>query len=71
MNDGVAAGHVYNSSPIDGTDTLRSVLTIGRELRFLLDIALSALPLLVYDNAESVIFDSVSPILIVSLPLKF
>ena len=41
---GDAAGNVWNSSPIDGTDILRSVPAIGRELRFPLDIDLSALP---------------------------
>ena len=34
---------------------LRSVLIFGRELRFPLDIALSALPSLVYNNTESII----------------
>ena len=41
---GDAEGNVWNSSPIDGTNILRSVPAIGRELRFLLDIHLSALP---------------------------
>ena len=31
---GVAVGYAWNSSPIDGTDIIRSVPTIGRELRF-------------------------------------
>ena len=44
-----------NSSPIDGTDILRSVPTIGRKLYFHHDINLSALPLIVYYNPESVI----------------
>ena len=39
---GVAAGYAWNSSPINGTDILRSVPAIGRELRFPLDIDLNA-----------------------------
>ena len=41
---GVTAGYAWNSSPIDGTDILRSVPAIGRELHFPLDIETSALP---------------------------
>ena len=52
---GVAAGYAWNSSPIDGTDILRSVPAIGRELRFPLDVNISALPALVTNNADSVI----------------
>ena len=44
-----------NSSPIDGTGILRSVPTIGRKNYFNHDIDLSALPLIVYNNTESVI----------------
>ena len=51
----VAAGYAWNISPIDGAGILRSVLTIGRELRFPLDIYLSALPPIVFNNAESVV----------------
>ena len=52
---GVAAGYAWNSSPIDGTGILRSVPAIGRELRFPLDVDISALPALVTNNADSVI----------------
>ena len=48
-------GYVWNSSPIDGTNILRSIPTIGRELRFPLDIDLSALPPIVSNNTESVV----------------
>ena len=41
---GVAAGYAWNSSPIDGTDILRSIYEIDRELRFPLDIDLRGLP---------------------------
>ena len=34
----IAAEYAWNSSPIDGTDILRSAPTIGRELRYPLDI---------------------------------
>ena len=53
---GVAAGYAWNSSPIDGTDILRSVSAIGRELRFPLDVDISTLPELVTNNADSVIY---------------
>ena len=52
---GVAAGCAWNSSPTDGTDILRSVPALGRELRSLLDIDLSALPPIVSNNADSVV----------------
>ena len=31
---GIAAGYAWNSAPIDGTDILRSIPAIGRELHF-------------------------------------
>ena len=52
---GVAAGYAWNSSPIDGTDILRSVPVIGRKLRFPLEVDISDLPALVTNNADSVI----------------
>ena len=51
----VAAGYAWNNSPIDGTGILCSILVIGRELRFPLDVGLSALPSIVSNNAESVV----------------
>ena len=42
--DGIAAGYAWNSAPIDGTDILRSIPAIGRELHFPIDINLSTLP---------------------------
>ena len=50
---GIAAGYAWNSSPIDGTDILRSIPAIGRELHFPLDINLSALPKLVHNSGQS------------------
>ena len=55
---GVVAGYAWNSSPIDGTDILRSVYENDRELRFPLGIDLRALPPpppLVSTNADSVV----------------
>ena len=51
----VATGYAWNNSPIDGTGILCSILVIGRELRFPLDVGLSALPSIVSNNAESVV----------------
>ena len=52
---GVETGYAWNSSHNDGTGILRSVPTIGRELRFPLDIDLSVLPPTVSNNSESVV----------------
>ena len=53
--DGIAAGYTWNSAPINGTDILRSILAIGRELKFLLYINLNAMPKLVQNNANAVL----------------
>ena len=39
--------------PIDGTDIIRIIPAIGRPLRFLMDIVLTALPTLECDAAEA------------------
>ena len=51
----VATEYAWNIYTIDGTDILRGVPDIGRELRFPLDINLSVLPPIVSYNAESVV----------------
>ena len=68
---GVAVGYALNSSPIDRTDILRSVHTISWELPFPLIFiwALNRHLLIIILNLSY--FTSVSPILIVCLPLKF
>ena len=50
---GIAAGYAWNSVPIDGIDILRSIPTIGRELKFPLDINLNLMPKLVQNNANA------------------
>ena len=50
---GIAAGYAWNSAPIDGTDILRSISAIGRELHFPIDINLSALPKLAHNNGQA------------------
>ena len=52
---GISAGYAWNSAPIDGTDIIRSIPAIGRELRFPLDISLTALPKLTDNRANSVV----------------
>ena len=52
---GIAAGYAWNSVPFDGTDILRSIPAIGRELKFLLYINLNAMPKLVQNNANAVL----------------
>ena len=68
---GVAVLYVSNTSTIDQNYILRSVTIIGRELHFPLNIYLKDLPLVAYNNTQAITFFSVSPILIVSLPLKY
>ena len=51
----IAAEYYWNSSPIDGTDILRSIPAIGCELQFPLDVDTSVLPSLVTNNADSFI----------------
>ena len=50
---GIAAGCAWNSAIIDGTDILRRVPEIGRELKFALDINFNAMPKLVQNNAKT------------------
>ena len=50
---GIAAGYAWNSSPIDGTDILRSIPAIGRELHFPININLSALPKLAHNSGQA------------------
>ena len=51
---GISAGYAWNSAPIDGTDIIRSIPAIGRELRFPLDISLASTPKLHDNQANSV-----------------
>lgn len=51
---GVAEENAWNIYPIDGTDILGSIPITDREIFFTIDIYLSALPLLVYNNTESI-----------------
>ena len=50
---GIAAGYAWNSAPIDGTDILRSIPAIGRELHFPIDIDLSVLPKLAHNSGQA------------------
>ena len=52
---GISAGYAKNSASIDGTDIIRSIPAIGRELRFPLDIILTMLPKLTDNRANSVV----------------
>ena len=52
---GLSAGYTWNSAPTDGTEIIRSIPAIGRELRFPLDISLTALPKLTDNQANSVV----------------
>ena len=49
---GIAAGCVWNSAPIDGTNILRTTVASCREFRFAIDIKLSAFPQLTQNNAQ-------------------
>ena len=50
---GIAAGYVWNCAPIDGSNILRSILAIWREVYFRLDISLNDLPQLSYNNGQA------------------
>ena len=50
---GIAAGYAWNSAPIDGTDIFRSILAIGRELHFPINIDLSTLPKLAHNSGQA------------------
>ena len=52
---GIAVGYAWNSVPINGTDILRSIPAIGRQLKFSLDINLNAILKLVQNNANAVL----------------
>ena len=41
---GIATGYAWNSAPIDGTDNIRSIPAVGRELHFPIDTNLNTLP---------------------------
>ena len=47
---GIATRYVWNIAPIDGTNILHSTVAIVRELRFAIDINVSALPQLTQNN---------------------
>ena len=51
----IVAGYAWNSSPIDGTDIIRSIPAIGRELKFPIDIFSASFPLLTSNQADSVV----------------
>ena len=50
---GITAGYAWNSTSIDGTDILRSIPAIGRDVKFPLDINLNAMSQLVQNNANA------------------
>ena len=52
---GIAAEYAWNSAPIDGTDILRIIPAIGRELHFPFDIYLNAAPKLIQNNSQAVL----------------
>ena len=50
----MATAYAWNASPIDGTDIIRSVPAIGRELRYPIDVSLSPVPDIIDNPSESV-----------------
>ena len=51
----MATAYTWNASPLDGTDIIRSVPTIGRTLHFPLNIGLADIPALVDNSSASVV----------------
>lgn len=54
VESGMPAAYAWNASSIDGTDIVRSVPAIGRELRFPLDIHESTLLTIIDNPGQSV-----------------
>ena len=52
----IAVGYTWNSAPIDGTNIFHSILAIGQDLYFPIDINLIALSKMTQNNAQ-VAFD--------------
>ena len=52
---GMATAYAWNASPIDGTDIVRSVPAIGRELRYPLDVSLGPIPAIIDNPSASVV----------------
>jgi len=50
-----AAGYAWNNAPVDGTDILRTIPAIGRELHFHLNINLNAASKLIQNNTQAVL----------------
>ena len=49
----VPFGYAWNSAPIDGTNILRSIPAICRELQFLLHVSLNTFPKLMQNNGQA------------------
>ena len=67
----IAAGYAWNSVIIDGTDILRSIPTIGREIHFPIDVSLNTLPKLTQNNDQTALDYLKLPTLLVIFPLLF
>ena len=52
---GIVAGYAWNSAHIDGTNINRSILAIGRELKFPINISSASLSPLTSNQADSVV----------------
>ena len=53
---GITVGYTWNSAPIDGMDILRSILAIGSELKFPLEITLNEMPKMVQNNDNTALY---------------
>ena len=49
----IVAGYAWNTTPIDGTYIIRSMLVIGWELHYPIDINMNALPTINPNNAQA------------------
>ena len=52
---GIATGYTWNSTPIDRTQIIRSIPSIGRGLCIPIDINLNALPEMIRNNGKAVL----------------
>ena len=52
---GMLSAYGWNVSPIDGTEIIRSITTIGRELKFPMDIHIAKIPTVIDSASKSIV----------------
>ena len=55
VESGMLSVYAWNASPIDGTEIIRSIPAIGRELKFSMDIHIAKIPTVIDSASKSVV----------------